>query len=144
MAAKPLQVSDAPQMLMTDWLAGNSLARDFTLDEECELRDEDEEGGIVRMRRQDLAAGEVRAHLAAGKQVRRLAMTYADRISFVLDSSMDIKRLKFLDIVSEQAENEELTSFAEVFDSDFAIMTAELGRFLPRLFELLGGLVADQ
>jgi recombination associated protein RdgC len=141
--AKPVQVKNAPDALMTDWLARNALAGDFTIDEECELRDEGEDGGIVRIRKQDLTAEEVQAHLAAGKRVRRLAMTYDERIAFVLDAAMDIKRLRFLDIVQEQAENEDLTTFAELFDSDFAIMSVELNRFLARLFELLGGVVEE-
>lgn len=137
---KPVQTRSAPDALMTDWLSSRALAGDFTIDDECELRDEGEDGGIIRIRKQDLTAEEVQAHLAAGKRVRRLAMTWDERIAFVLDASLDIKRLRFLDIVQEQAENEDLTTFAELFDSDFAIMTAELNRFLPRLYELLGGL----
>jgi recombination associated protein RdgC len=65
-------------------------------------------------------------------------MTWGDRISFVLDDKLQLKRLAFLDILKEstdgQAENEE-----ERFDLDFALMTGELARLLDDLLAALGG-----
>ncbi|MDR1934336.1 MAG: recombination-associated protein RdgC, partial [Candidatus Accumulibacter sp.] len=71
-------------------------------------------------------------------RVTRLGMTWGDRISFVLDDKLQLKRLAFLDILKEstdgQAENEE-----ERFDLDFALMTGELARLLDDLLAALGG-----
>ena len=70
--------------------------------------------------------------------VTRLGMTWGDKISFVLDDKLQIKRLSFLDILKEssegQAENED-----ERFDLDFALMSGELARLLDDLVEALGG-----
>jgi recombination associated protein RdgC len=77
-------------------------------------------------------------HIAGGKVVTRLGMTWNDRISFVLDDKLQLKRLAFLDILKEstegQAENEE-----ERFDLDFALMTGELARLIDDLLAALGG-----
>ena len=74
--------------------------------------------------------------------VTRLAMTWGDKISFVLDDKLQIKRLSFLDILKEeadgQAENEE-----ERFDLDFTLMTGELAKFVPELVAALGGEKAE-
>ncbi len=35
----------------------------------------------------------VRRHIQSGKQCTRLAMTWADRVSFVLTESLDVKRI---------------------------------------------------
>ena len=69
-----------------------------------------------------------------------LALTWNDRISFVLTESFQIKRLAFLDILkesAEQAENED-----ERFDIDFALMTGETNLMIQAIFSALGGIEA--
>ncbi|MDA1342536.1 MAG: recombination-associated protein RdgC, partial [Proteobacteria bacterium] len=72
-------------------------------------------------------------------EVIKLALSWADRLSFVIDKSLSIKRLRFLDLVQEQLEDIEIDGDDMRFDVDFSIMSAELGLFLPRLLELFGG-----
>ena len=65
-------------------------------------------------------------------------MTWNDRISFILDDKLQIKRLAFLDILKE--ENESLAeNEAERLDLDFTLMSGELARLLDDLVEALGG-----
>ena len=71
--------------------------------------------------------------------VTQLALTFEDRLSFVLDQRLTVKRLKFLDIVQEAAREVDAENAAERFDADFAVMSLELARFLPRLVEAFGG-----
>ena len=68
-------------------------------------------------------------------------MTWQDRVSFVLDSSLCLKRIELLDVVLETAEAGSGSGDAEDdgFDADVAIITAELGRLIPDLIEALGG-----
>jgi recombination associated protein RdgC len=56
-----------------------------------------------------------------------------------LDETLSIKKLRFLDVVQEEAAEVETLDAVERFDADFAIMSLELGHFLPRLAELFGG-----
>ena len=68
----------------------------------------------------------------------KLALTWDERISFILSEKLEIKRLAFLDVLKEEAEkNAEHAD--EQFDADFALMTGELSRFLPQLVAALGG-----
>ena len=67
-------------------------------------------------------------------------MTWQDRVSFVLDSSMCLKRIELLDVVLEAAGSDSAQDSGEDgFDADVAIITAELGRLIPDLIEALGG-----
>lgn len=138
---KPLQTRYSPQSAMADWLAGGDAPAGFTIDRDCELKSVAEEKAAVRYVRHSLGdevSGEIRSHLAAGKLPTRLALTWDDRLSFVLTERGEIKRLAFLDLLKEAAErNAEHAS--EQFDADFALMTGELARFLPQLVEALGG-----
>ena len=135
----PPATQERPQSVMTRWLAEDSTPSDIVIESECELRSTDEEGGVVRCRRQDLSAPEIKNHLSVGKEVSRLALSWNDRLSFVLDENLGIRRLRFLDLVQEQAAEVETDDQLERFDVDFSIMTLELAAFLPRLLELFGG-----
>jgi recombination associated protein RdgC len=140
---KPLHTQLSPQSAMADWLAGGDAPAGFTIDRDCELKAVGEEKAAVRYVRHPLEGDEVKAHLASGKLPTRLALTWDDRMSFVLTEKLEIKRLAFLDLLKEEAEkNAERAD--EQFDADFALMTGELSRFLPQLVEALGGEVAEE
>lgn len=131
----PLNTIDKPVAVMTQWLMTNQAPDDIAIEDECELRSPEEEGGIIRCKRHDLALPEIKNHLDTGKEVIKLAISWADRLSFIIDENLSVKRLRFLDLIQEQMADIE----AEQFDADFSIMSMELANFLPRLLELFGG-----
>jgi hypothetical protein len=117
----------------------------FTIDRDCELKAVGEEKAAVptsAIPLGDEVSGEIKAHLAAGKLPTKLALTWNDRISFVLNEKLEIKRLAFLDLLKEEAEKSAERA-DEQFDADFALMTGELSRFLPDLLAALGGEQAE-
>ncbi len=136
----PLATEEAPVDVMTQWLKAGSMPAGLEIGDECELRDLVEDGGIVRARREDLFSDEIQAHVQGGKRVMKLAMTWKERVSFVLDEHFILRRLRFEDAVLDEAGESQAESFAERFDADFALMSGELQRFLPALIDLFGGL----
>lgn len=124
---------------MTQWLVDNQPPGGITLENECELRSPEDEGGIIRCKKQDLTQPEIKNHLDTGKQVLKLAVNWNDRMSFILDESLTVKRLRFLDMIQDQAAEADVQDEAGRFDVDFSIMSLELAGFLPRLMELFGG-----
>lgn len=62
-------------------------------------------------------------------------MTWKDKLSFVLHDNLQIKRLAPLDIIKEQAQQDERE---DGFDADFAMMTGELRGLLLDLVGVLG------
>jgi len=141
---KPLEVSLAPGFVMTQWLRQPDRYADFTLLDSCELKDRAEDPGVLRCKGQDLAAQEMMAHLEAGKEVVKLAVAWDERIACTLESDMTVKRLRFLDLIQEQAADYQMESEADAFDAHFSLMALEFRRFLPRLFELFGGAVKEK
>lgn len=134
---KSLHTERSPSAAMTDWLLSGEAPTGFTIDRDLELRASDEGKATVRYVRHDLEGEEIATHIAAGKQATKLAMTWNDRISFVLGEQMEIKRLAFLDILKEQ--NEQGESADEQFDLDFALMSGELAKLLADVVAALGG-----
>lgn len=125
-----------PASAMTAWMAAGEAPAGFTIDQDIELRSP--ENALVRYTRHSLEGKEIGQHIAEGKIVTRLGMTWNDRISFILDEKLRIKRLSFLDILKEEndglADNE-----AERFDLDFTLMAGELARLFDDLLAALGG-----
>jgi len=139
---KPLAVNNAPSSVLTRWLETSTPAG-FELGDECELKEPVDKGGVMRGRRMDLASAEVKSHLDAGMQVAKLALDWQERIACVLCDDLGIRRLRFLDLVMEQAADVETEDAVARFDADFALMGMELARFIPAVVEAYGGLDED-
>ena len=140
-----LHTEVSPQAAMADWLASGNPPAGFTIDRDCELKAISEEKSAVRYIRHPLGdevGNEIKAHLAAGQRPTKLALTWDERISFVLTENLEIKRLTFLDLLKEEA-NKAAENAEDQFDADFALMTGELVRFLTDLVAALGGEKVD-
>ncbi len=136
---RPLAVSHSPSLLMTRWLEGE-LPADFSLEDECELKEPVDNGAVIRVRRADLGSDDIRQHIEGGMQVTRLAVEWNDRLRCVLGDDLCVRRLRFTDVVMEEAADVAADDAAARFDADFALMSAELAAFIPRLIEVFGGL----
>ena len=136
----PVNSLDQPVTVMTDWLKNPaSVPKDITIEDECELRSMEDEAAIVRCKRHNLNLPEITNHLDKGKQVIKLAVNWTDRLSFIVDENLAIKRLKFLELIQDQVSDTQSDDAVSAFDVDFSIMTLELAHFLPRLVEIFGG-----
>lgn len=133
-----LHTERSPLSAMTDWLAADEAPAGFTVDQDTELRALGEGKATVRYVRHTLEADEVRRHIAAGKQCTRLAMTWSDRVSFVLTESLAVKRVAPLDVLKENADSA-MQNEDERFDSDFMLMCGELAKLIADLVQALGG-----
>jgi recombination associated protein RdgC len=116
MPLESLRVQRSPVAVMTAWLETDEAPVGFTVDRDAELRATGESRAAVRYVKHTLEVDDTRRHIAAGKQCTRLAMTWDDKISFVLTESLAIKGIKPLDVLTENAgtRNDE-----ERFDIDF-------------------------
>lgn len=123
---------------MTQWLASGEAPYGFTVDQEAVLQSSNDSKASVRYVRHTLEPDDIRRHIAAGKQCIRLALTWSDRVSFVLTENLILKRIAPLDVLTESADSTARND-DERFDSDFALMTGELNNMLVDLVAALGG-----
>jgi len=137
---RPPAVEQSPAFTFTGWLNESiDLPGTVVLGSECELKDPSEDGGVVRCKGLDLKADEIRNHLETGMQVTKLALTWDDNVSFVLDEELGIRRLKFGETLQDQLDDVDADDALAKFDAAFTIMTLELSRLIPGLLEALGG-----
>jgi len=137
MPLESLRVQRSPVAVMTGWLEADEAPYGFTIDQDATLRATGESRAQIGYKRHTLDPQDTRRHIAAGKQCTRLALTWNDRISFVLDESLAIKSVKPLDVLKENATG--VYDADERFDSDFALMSGELANLLADLVEAMGG-----
>ncbi|MBU2874500.1 recombination-associated protein RdgC [Marinobacter salexigens] len=137
---RPPVLEQSPIFTFTGWLNESiDLPNSVVLGDECELKDPSEDGGVVRCKGLDLKADEIRNHLEAGMEVTKLALTWDDNVSFVLDEEMGIRRLKFGETLQEQLDDVDVDDAVAKFDAAFTLMTLELSKLIPGLLEAMGG-----
>ncbi|MDD0811072.1 recombination-associated protein RdgC [Curvibacter sp. RS43] len=124
----------SPVAAMADWLTTQEPPAGFNIDQECELKASDESKAVVRYARHPLDNDEVKQHIAQGKLPTKLALTWDDRVSFMLTEGMQVKKVSFQDVVFEGKSADD-----GGFDADVAIATGELVQLLPDLILALGG-----
>jgi recombination associated protein RdgC len=135
----PLASNSQPMDVMTQWVNSAQPAAGFELGEECELRDNADISSVIRCKNQNLAAAEIVNHLKTGMHVSKLTLNWQERIEFLLDDKLTIKRLRFSELVQDKADEIETDDVAMQFDVDFSIMALELSGFIKALMNALGG-----
>ncbi|MDP2005188.1 MAG: recombination-associated protein RdgC [Rubrivivax sp.] len=132
-----VQTTLAPATAMSTWLAEKEAPAGFTIDRECELKQPDTEKATVRYARHTLDIDEVGEHIKQGKLPTQLALSWGERVSFVLTEALTLKKIKLLDVVLEGASSP--TRDDGGFDADVALFTGELKLLIPELIAALGG-----
>lgn len=133
----------SPTSVMQSWLMDQGKIDstdmfDFDIGRACRLQATDESKAVVSYNRHTLDIDEVRQHIAQGKLPVALALTYDDRVSFVLTESGVLTKVKFQDIVFSDVASDDMGDF----DTDVSIMTGELSALIDSLVDALGGEVA--
>lgn len=127
----------SPAVAMTQWLTSCELPAPFTLGFECELKNQGDDKGTAVFKQHDLTLDEIQTSLKAGKFVSKLAIEWDEKISFVLTEELQIKKLKFLDVLDEQIQDNDPQTHEEHIDIEFALMTVEVASLLIDLMKAL-------
>lgn len=133
-----------PENVLTQWLDGRGVPEQMELGTDADIEQDD---ATIRFRRHPLAGSEIEALLMGRTaEVTALALSWADRLSFMLTADLAVKRLRFLDLVKAESMNQKATAedAAALFDADLAIQVGEFRRFLPELLGWFGGLVEKE
>lgn len=136
---RPVTAKIAPTATLTEWLKTEEAAPGFYVLDECELRDSHEDGGTVRCKRQDLTAEEFKMHLATGKLATKLSISWDAKLSFIVDTDLTVRRVKFEDLLKTQAEQEGGDDALAQLDASFTLMMLTFAEFIPALLEAFGG-----
>lgn len=134
----PLYLKTAPAAAMTNWLLADQAPEFFSIDQEAELQSTDSRREVVKFVRTSVPADQVQA----GRQCVKLAMTYADRLSFILTDGFVLKRISPLDVIREGREDYFETEQDRI-DGEISLITRELRVLVGALIDELGLQVAE-
>ncbi|SEF75137.1 recombination-associated protein RdgC [Marinobacterium lutimaris] len=135
------EVQDSPGATLSGWVMGNhDLPAGIDLEQECEIKDTlADEGGVIKVKGQDLTSSEIRAHIEGGMEVSKLALCWEQQLRMVLHDDLTLHRLKltdeYRDQLEEQAPEEELAAL----DADVTQLGLEYTRLFPQLLAAFGG-----
>lgn len=130
----PVETQEPLALTMTKWVRSQITPKGFTVLFEAELTSEQQEGGVIRCKHQDLRSDEILSHIEANKFVTKLALNWQDRIEFVLEDDFSIKRLRFADTLKDENADINKEDVAQRMDADLSIMCGEFDLFLNDLF----------
>ncbi|WP_431484167.1 recombination-associated protein RdgC [Pseudomonas solani] len=137
---RPVSLKIAATATLTNWVRNRQADNEFWLSDDALLRDTDEVGSI-NAKHQDLTSDEIHQHLDAGKTVTRLSLAWQDKLSFVLDEGLVIRKLRFDDLLQEKAIDDagkDADGTAQ-FMASFTLMMLTLREFIPTLLDAMGG-----
>lgn len=135
----PLTIENPVELTLTEWVRSGMVPAGFAMGDAAELKAILADGGIAKVKKQDLISDEIKTHIEAGKLVTKLALDWQQRITFTLSDSATLSRLKFCDELTGQNDDMDREDVLARFDADFTLMTGELSALIKQLVTALGG-----
>ena len=128
---------ESPSSLMTEWLLQGHAEGGFELGYNVLLQGVGDVVPKVKISKKDLTTAEVIKHAQNGMQVVELELEWREQISFTLTKDFTLKRIQFLDVLQEEAEQGD--DAASLTFASQIIMVEALGEMINELVNLLGG-----
>ncbi|UVX30752.1 exonuclease recombination-associated [Klebsiella phage VLCpiS10a] len=135
----PLTIENPVELTITEWVRSGNAPSGFTIGDAAELKAILADGGIARVKKQDLISDEIATHIEAGKVITKLALDWQQRVTFTLTDDAILTRLKFCDELIDQNDDIDREDVLARFDADFTLMTGELSALIKQLVTALGG-----
>jgi recombination associated protein RdgC len=132
-----VRTAQSPAFTMRNWLANDNPPCSFTIDDQCELTDEDK--GTIKYARHSLDGVDMQHHLTTGKLPKRLGMTFDDSISFVVTDDLALTKLKLTDTTQADVKN----SGDDFAEATFVMIASEVARVLDELIAACGGFAVE-
>jgi recombination associated protein RdgC len=124
---------------MTHWLLENRWPKNFVIETDCDLFDPDDAQSQIRFVQHNLASADFLTHLNHGAKVKKLTLSWQERLRFTLDETFTLSRIKFLDILESQRQDADADNPLMVLDIDFSIMALSFSAWLTDLLAVFGG-----
>lgn len=115
--------------LFYDWLREESATELMALGDECVLKSDETTWTGKHV---DLCGAEVEEHLDAGSMPKRLGLTFNERVTFLLDDELVVRKFKLTDVALEAMEQDSEDAISH-FDAGFALVAGEVDRLFAHL-----------
>lgn len=121
---------------LTHWLKHKDYPMSFAVEKTCVFQDPQQQNRVVRCQNQDLFAQSIQTLIKEGCEVKKLALSWQDRIDFTLLDNFSLQTIKYKEELLAQAKDMEAETSQQHFDVDFLIMTGTLSGLVKDLLSL--------
>lgn len=125
------ELKDVSYML-TQWVQHHSHPDGLEIEKSCLLQDAAQQSRTIRCQQQNLSTTAIQSLLEDGCQVKQLALTWKERVSFNINSEFVLRGLDFQDKLLAQDEGDIQTQ-QQQFDTDFILMTEAIAELMTDL-----------
>lgn len=135
----PIYTELSPTGFMTSVISQKiEMPEYFSIENEFELKEQIEDGSTIKYKRYGIDNEDILNHINNGKVCVQLSLSWQDKISFSLIDSMQIKQIKYMDLVeSDKGEEND-------YESSLTLESMSLSNLIDELLEYcLGGIKDD-
>ena len=130
--------------IITHWIKHQEYPGAFGIEKKCLLQDPNQQTRMIRCQDQDLFAGSIQALIKDGCEVKQLALSWQDRVNFVLSADdFTISGVRYLEEITSQAMEMEAETKKQQFIANFFIMTETLTHLFEELINVFSNKKAD-
>lgn len=123
--------------ITTTWLKQQNHPSCFTIEKNCVLQDPNEQSRVIRCQQQNLFATGIQSLIKDGCKIKQLALSWQDRVKFVLTDDFSLTSIRFQDEIISQAKDLEAESVEQQFNADFLIMAETFSAMFKDLLSVL-------
>lgn len=134
---EPIKIKN-PAPKMTQWLKQQNYPTSFAIEKSCVLQDTKQEARVIRCKQQNLFAPAIQSLLADGCAAIQLALTWQDRVKFVLTQDGSLSSLQFQEEITDHVKEIAPETITQEFDADFIMMSETLVTLFNDLIEAFG------
>ncbi len=124
-----------PSAILTHWLKTQDYPSLFAVENAGVLQDPNQQKRVIRCQHQDLFAQSIQALVKDGCEAKQLALSWHDRVKFVLADDFTLRSIQYEEDIRNQSEDVGETK-QQRFDADILIMTETLTSLFKDLLPL--------
>ncbi|SET28826.1 recombination-associated protein RdgC [Thorsellia anophelis] len=117
---------------ITNWVT-NEFPHYLEFDGKLKIVDEDNATATFK----DSDLNDEMVELACSGEVKQIGLNWREKINFVLDEDFKVKNIKFSEFVLDQRADDKCDDYAQRFDADLILYTAELNDLIADLVKTM-------
>ncbi|MWN90437.1 recombination-associated protein RdgC [Gilliamella sp. Pra-s65] len=141
LALTPLSIDKPLEQIMTTWTNENLNFPPFLLGDQAELKDPLEGNGIISCKNQEITSEEMRVHFDSGKWITKIKIIDERGVSFIVNSDLTFKRIKFDSIILDENEDIGSDEFDKKLEADFFIMANSLANTINDFYMTINKII---
>lgn len=131
-----LQSHCQPSALLTQWIASpDDIAPGWELLPDLELTQSSNSDIKVRLKNLDLDSESIASHIQQDGRVMQIAVNWQDRVEAIITAKSQLKRIRFADLITEQALDQSDDDKYSQFDASFTLMANELSNLIAEMIK---------